>query len=784
MSVYQTTANGGPGPSLTSQIQRLPSVERVETIFAPPLVEIKPNGTPNLNSINNVVSLASLNGLNDQQDLPAILRGRPSNPHKVNEMVVTASAAKQLKIHLGEVVPFGLYTNAQFQSPDFGTPKVVPRLLVHERIVGIAAFNTQVVQDDVDRSYGFLFLTPALLRHAFHVMPGRATAVAYGIRLKSGNFSIVTVEHALVALVPRGYTYQFHVTSHAVAPIQLAIKPESLALEGFGAIAALVCLVLAAQALSRALRSRDEDNRVLRALGARPIEIVGEGLVAAIASIVTGTLLALLVAVLLSPLSPIGPVRSVYPARGFAFDPMVLGFGSLALIGGLAVLSLIQTLRNTPHRHQRRLPLTPFRPSRIARAAQTTGLSIAGVMGVHFAVERGGGRTAVPVRSVMMGTILAVAMVVTTLTFASGLSNLVSHPPLYGWNWNYALNPSSNVPPSATALLSKDPRIKNWSGANYTDAEIDGQLVPILLMNTRPKVSPPILAGHTIDTNGQIVLGSATLALLHKKVGDTVSLQYGTIADAPAYIPATKLEVVGVATFPAVGYASFVSEHTSMGTGALVPNGVQPPAFRQAMHSPDPNLNGPALVFVRLRPHVRAGAGLADLRRIARATNKIFNADPRTRGNALSVLSVERPVQIVNYRSIGSTPLLLALGLAVGTIGALGLTLASSVRKRRRDLAMLKTLGFIRRQITAAIAWQSTVDAVVGIFFGVPLGVVAGRQLWTLFARTINAVPDPTVPVLSVALVAAGALLFTNVVAALPGRSAARIPIGLVLRAE
>ena len=66
MSVYRTTANGGPGPSLTPQIQRLPSVARVETIFAPPLVEIEPNGTPNLNSINDVVSLASLNGLNDQ----------------------------------------------------------------------------------------------------------------------------------------------------------------------------------------------------------------------------------------------------------------------------------------------------------------------------------------------------------------------------------------------------------------------------------------------------------------------------------------------------------------------------------------------------------------------------------------------------------------------------------------------------------------------------------------------------------------------------------------------
>jgi hypothetical protein len=64
---------------------------------------------------------------------------------------------------------------------------------------------------------------------------------------------------------------------------------------------------------------------------------------------------------------------------------------------------------------------------------------------------------------------------------------------------------------------------------------------------------------------------------------------------------------------------------------------------------------------------------------------------------------------------------------------------------------------------------------------GVPLGIVIGRQLWTVFARNINAVPDPTVPVILVAL---GALVFANVVAALPGRIATRTPTALVLRAE
>ena len=133
---------------------------------------------------------------------------------------------------------------------------------------------------------------------------------------------------------------------------------------------------------------------------------------------------------------------------------------------------------------------------------------------------------------------------------------------------------------------------------------------------------------------------------------------------------------------------------------------------------------------------------------------------------------------------MGVTPALLASALAAGAIVALGLTLVASVRRRRRDLALLKTLGFTQRQLMAAVAWQASVAAVIGVVIGVPLGIVVGRWLWTLFARQIYAVPQPSVPVLSVALVALGALVLANVVAALPGLIAARTPTALLLRAD
>jgi ABC-type antimicrobial peptide transport system permease subunit len=199
--------------------------------------------------------------------------------------------------------------------------------------------------------------------------------------------------------------------------------------------------------------------------------------------------------------------------------------------------------------------------------------------------------------------------------------------------------------------------------------------------------------------------------------------------------------------------------------------------------NPDPTLDGPTTLLVRLPPHVSAAAGRAEMQKVLDAGNKAFAADPDAQGDTVNLLDVQRPAEIVNYRSTGATPLVLAAGLAGGAVAALGLTLVASVRRRRRDLGLLKTLGFTGRQLTSAIAWQASVVAVIGLVAGVPLGIVLGRQLWIVFAHQIYAVPKPTVP-WSAALVVPGALLLTNVVAAIPGRMARRTPAALVLRTE
>ena len=783
VAVYNSATAGGPGPDLTAKIARLPDVKRVRAVVAPGFAPLAPNGAPRLDTSGGVSIGGSVDGMFLDQDRPAITQGRMADPYRADEMVMDATAARLLGVHVGQVVPMGFYTSAQTNLPGFGTPSVAPRLRFRVKLVGIAVANNQVVQDDVDQAYGTVVLTPALIQRAIAVSPVAGSPILYGLQLDHGGRDVPVLERELVRLAPRGLTVEFHVTSRVVTEVELAVKPESVALGAFGAIAALVCLVLGIQAISRQLRWGEEDRQVMRALGAGPAVTIGDGLVGVLPAVVLGSLLAVGVAVGLSPLAPLGPVRSVYPDPGFAFDWTVLGVGLAVLVGALGSAAVALSYRGAPHRVATIGPVTT-RGSSVVRGAESAGIPVSGVVGVRFALEPGQGRSSVPVRSALLGAVLAVAMVVATLTFASSLRTLVSQPPLFGWNWSYALNPTNAVPPQALNLLAHDRDVAAWTGVDYNNAEIDGQTVPFLFSRPRAEVSPPILSGHGLDANNQIVIGAATLAVLHKHIGETVSVSYGSAKDAPFNVPPTRLVIVGTATFPAVGYSSFVADHTSMGTGALVSEGIFPPAFQRAIQGPDPNLNGPELVFVRLRATVSPAAGRADLQRIANAANRVFAADPNAAANSVSVLGVLRPAQIVNYRSIGSTPVILAVGLAAGAVIALGLTRGASVRRRRRDLALLKALGFTPRQLRAAVAWQATVAAVIGIIVGLPVGIVAGRVLWTQFARNLNAVPDPTVPVLSMILVALGALAFANLVAALPGRDAARTSTALLLRTD
>ncbi|MEO9181809.1 MAG: FtsX-like permease family protein [Acidimicrobiales bacterium] len=783
MAIYSQRTGVASHAPLTSKIRNLPDVRQVRTLVSGAAVPLSVSGAPRLDTISNVVTGGSLDGYPFNEDHLSIVQGKFANPKSLNQIVVTAGAARIWGVGVGQKIPIGFYNPDQEGLAGFGTPRVKPRLKVDVTVTGIVVMNSELVQDDIDRSYGFAFMSRAMTERAATVDSEWKEPVYYAIQLRRGDEDLAHVERRLIHLVPPHYTYEFHVASSVTSTIELAVKPESVTLGAFGLIAELMCLILSVQALSRQMRHDNEDRRILHSLGASRSDTLLEGLLGGFATLLVGVFLSVVVAVALSPLAPLGPVRSVFPDRGLSADWTVLGGGAVILLLTLGVAAAGIAVANAPHRTRSKRSQAVRRSMTVQRL-RSIGLPLAPSLGAHLALESPRGRNEVPVRSVMIGAVLAVTLMVTTLTFASGLNTLVSRPALYGWDWSYTLNPSNDVPPVALASLRNDPDVAAWTGISYNVLTIDGQTVPMLIAASNAKVVPPILTGHKVRSKDEIVVGNQTLDQLHKHVGETVVVSYGSPNSRPLYIPPTTLTIVGTSTFPAVGYASSVAEHTAMGTGALVSTGIEPTAFVSALRQPDANLDGPELVFVRLRADVSPEAGRKNLNRIAYAANEAFAHDPRSQSNTLSVLGVQRPSQIVDYRSVGDTPVILATSLAVGAIIALALTLIASVRRRRRELAILKTLGLSRRTLAAAVSWQATIDAAVGAVVGVPLGIFLGRELWTLFARSINAVPYPTVPAEAVTLVGIATLVIANFVAFWPGHSAARTPPGLVLRSE
>ncbi|MDQ1449192.1 MAG: putative transport system permease protein, partial [Actinomycetota bacterium] len=114
----------------------------------------------------------------------------------------------------------------------------------------------------------------------------------------------------------------------------------------------------------------------------------------------------------------------------------------------------------------------------------------------------------------------------------------------------------------------------------------------------------------------------------------------------------------------------------------------------------------------------------------------------------------------------------------------IGNALVSSVRRRGRELAVLRTLGFVRRQISAILAWQATTVAIVAIVIGLPLGIAAGRWTWMLVTRRLGLPDDAIVPGGLLTLVALIALIVANLLALAPSFLARRTAPATILRTE
>jgi predicted lysophospholipase L1 biosynthesis ABC-type transport system permease subunit len=213
---------------------------------------------------------------------------------------------------------------------------------------------------------------------------------------------------------------------------------------------------------------------------------------------------------------------------------------------------------------------------------------------------------------------------------------------------------------------------------------------------------------------------------------------------------------------------------TDLGNGAVAPAAV--------LSQPDPQTRCTAgatcysFILLRYRPGTDLRAAAARLAaRVHRA-----GCPP---GSCIA-LSDQRPRDIRDYAQVRETPLVLGVVLALLSVGMLAHVLLTGIRRRGHDLAILKSLGLVRRQVLGVVEWQAVTLAAAALLLGLPAGLLAGRWLWALFADSVGVSPAASVPVPLILATVPLTLALAAVIAAWPGRSAARVRPAIAFRAE
>ena len=239
------------------------------------------------------------------------------------------------------------------------------------------------------------------------------------------------------------------------------------------------------------------------------------------------------------------------------------------------------------------------------------------------------------------------------------------------------------------AEVQGDPALAAATLGTRAVVSLGGRTVPAYgFERLRGQAELKPLAGRLPTRDDEVALGGQTLRDLGREIGDTVDV-------ATADGEMLPFVVVGQTAFPSL------SLNATYGLGEGV-------AFTaEGLRSVEPNA-APSFFLVNLAD----GTELSSVR--------------AHYGEDLDVGGVRRPGDIEGYASIRATPLVLAGLLAILGVGVLAHMLLTSIRNRRRDLALMKALGSTRRQLALAVAWQATTLVVIALLVGLPLGFVAG----------------------------------------------------------
>jgi FtsX-like permease family len=770
----------GGGASYYRALARLPEVADISEMVYDDAVPVTRHGL----SAQQVTALSSPdNSFGVRTDRVKILAGRMWRPTNTHAVLIDEQLAVQY--HLGPGSTFRIAIIPQ--NPVTGNAEPGKAVIVSEKVSAVVAFDDQIVPATTANAQPMALLSPPFARSRLAASASYGTGIS--VSLKPG---VSEAEFTAAALAlgggkagtyntggsgsgANGGVYLTDLTAEAAAS-QRAIHPQAVALGAFALLAALLLAAVAGQLLSRQLVIDARDFPVLRALGMTPGQLTALSLARIAVVTVVGGVVAVGVAILASPLTPIGPARVAEPQPGLAVNLAMLGAG-LALIVLVPLALVLPTARRTAANYagawSSAESAAPDRSSRTA-AALGAGSSVTRRVGVRMALEPGRGRTAVPVRSALTGTVIAVAATVAAAVFSTSFVHLLDTPAQYGQDWQQELDFSFGGigGPIIAKIAAAQPGLAGYAAGNYGQVTINGARVPAIgIAAIRGRDYVTVLAGRAPATASEIALGAQTLRDLRLHVGQRVTVVFSALTGNTEEIHKPEaMTIVGVAVFPAFGQGTLVA--TDLGIGAVVRADV--------LSVPDSQTgcegNCYNFMLTRYRPGTSKTAEVASL---TAATKKI-GCPPQV----CQVVSDQRPSEVRNYSAVQKTPLILGLVLALLAIATLAHVLVTSVQRRRRELAVLKVLGMARSQLVSVVLWQAGAISLVSLAIGIPVGVLAGRWAWALFAGSAG-VPDvPAISVVELLAVIPVTLALACFVAAIPGSAAARVRPALALRAE
>lgn len=665
-------------------------------------------------------------GFGDTVLRPVILRGRAADPARADEVTVNQALADQAGLRVGRSIHL---------VADLGDGR--PPLDQPATVVGI---HLAALDVGPNASAPGALGTPALAARWWDTMRGLdgfdGIRMAIAVRARPGA-DATRIGRETAARDP-GTSFSEGVLQGDIVD---GLGVESTALWALALAAGLATVGAVVVIAARVARGFGTGGPLLGALGASRSQRTA--LVAAPLALAVGAGVAagLPLAWLSSPLgrAPLG--RTADPVGGVWFDRWTALAGA-ALLATVAVAGVVVLAARATS--DRRPAAAARRPARLPGLALSRPVAAVGLVGATGGADPAARRLS---RSAVMVGAASVACMAAVWTWVGSNDRLQGDWRLQGWDFDASAEAGPGVGPDAVAAaataLTRSPAVARVARYQRIQVPVGGGDVDAFSFEPlKGSVLPLLVQGRQPPGPGEVVAGRLTLARLGKRVGDRIEVdgQHGPV----------RLTVVGEAVFPFLG-------NTTMGDTI----GVSPETLVRVTDEP---------VATGFLVATAPGAGTVALRRLLGPDLPVtlpYAAPPiRHLGDAVAIVRL----LVVFFAALG----LVAFTAAVTGMG----------RRRLRDLAVVRALGFSRAQVAGASVVHVGALGALSLAVGIPFGVAAGRVVWHAAEHNLPVLDATTVPwaALGVTVAATGAALLAGGAALSLGT--ARRRVGAVLRTE